>query len=114
MIRENWNLNNYQMQARKFAVYPERASMTYPALGLAGEAGEVANKVKKFVRDGYDQEGFELKKGELASEIGDVLWYCAALARDIGYDLQHIAQGNIAKLNDRAKRGKIGGDGDNR
>ena len=53
MIRENWNLNNYQMQARKFAVYPERASMTYPALGLAGEAGEVADKVKRIHRGDY-------------------------------------------------------------
>ena len=49
MIKENWNLNNYQMQARKFAVYPERARMTYPALGLAGEAGEVADKVSVFI-----------------------------------------------------------------
>ena len=53
MIKENWNLNNYQMQARKFAVYPERASMTYPALGLAGEAGEVADKVKRIHRGDY-------------------------------------------------------------
>ena len=113
-MKDQWNINYYQKQAAKTAIYPGSHKIIYPALGLAGEAGEVANKVKKFVRDGYDQEGFELKKGELASEIGDVLWYCAALARDIGYDLQHIAQGNIAKLNDRAKRGKIGGDGDNR
>ena len=113
-MKDQWHINYYQKEALKTAIYPESYKIVYPALGLAGEAGEVANKVKKFVRDGYDQEGFELKKGELASEIGDVLWYCAALARDIGYDLQHIAQGNIAKLNDRAKRGKIGGDGDNR
>ena len=71
MIRENWNLNNYQMQARKFAVYPERASMTYPALGLAGEAGEVADKVKRIHRgdyaDGRDDTRF---KAEIAKEIG--------------------------------------------
>ena len=113
-MKDQWSLNYYQRQAAKTAIYPDSHKIIYPALGLAGEAGEVANKVKKFVRDGYDVEGFELKKGELASEIGDVLWYCATLANDIGYNLQHIAQGNIAKLNDRAKRGKIGGDGDNR
>jgi len=83
-------------------------------LGLAGEAGEIANKVKKFIRDGYDVEQFEQKKMELAAEIGDVLWYCAALSRDIGFDLQHVAQYNINKLQDRARRGKISGDGDER
>ena len=113
-MKDQWSLNYYQKQAVKTAIYPDSHKIVYPALGLTGEAGEVANKVKKFVRDGYDVEGFELKKGELASEIGDVLWYCAALANDIGYNLQHIAQGNIHKLNSRAKRGKIGGDGDNR
>ena len=111
MIKENWNLNNYQMQARKFAVYPERASMTYPALGLAGEAGEVADKVKKIYRDGRDDARF---KGEIAKEIGDVLWYCAALADDLGFTLQQIAEMNIYKLKSRMAQGKIQGDGDNR
>ena len=113
-MRDQWNINYYQKQAVKTAIYPHSHSILYPALGLAGEAGEVANKVKKFIRDGYDKEDFEKKKIELAGELGDVMWYCAVLARDIGFDLQHIAQGNIHKLNDRAKRGKIGGDGDNR
>lgn len=113
-MKDLWNINHYQKKAIETAIYPDSHKIVYPALGLAGEAGEVANKVKKFVRDGYDQEGFEQKKIELAGEIGDVLWYCAVLAHDIGYDLQHIAQGNIHKLADRAKRGKIGGDGDNR
>jgi len=113
-MRDQWNINYYQKKATETAIYPESHKIVYPALGLAGEAGEVANKVKKFVRDGYDHEGFEQKKIELASEIGDVLWYCAVLANDLGYTLQHIAQGNIHKLADRAKRGKISGDGDNR
>ena len=52
MIRENWNLNSYQMKARGFAIYPERMKVTYPALGLAGEAGEGADKVKKIIRHG--------------------------------------------------------------
>ena len=113
-MKDQWNINYYQKKATETAIYPDSHKIVYPALGLAGEAGEVANKVKKFVRDGYDVEGFEQKKIELASEIGDVLWYCAVLANDLGYTLQHIAQGNIHKLADRAKRGKISGDGDNR
>ena len=106
--------NEYQDQAVKTAIYPHSHSILYPALGLAGEAGEVANKVKKFIRDGYDQESFEEKKLELASEVGDVLWYCAMVARDIGFKLDDIANMNTTKLRDRAERGKIGGEGDSR
>jgi NTP pyrophosphatase (non-canonical NTP hydrolase) len=111
MIKENWNINNYQMQAREFAIYPERMKIVYPALGLAGEAGEVADKVKKIYRDGRDDAQF---KGEIAKEIGDVLWYCAALADDLGFTLQQIAEMNIYKLKSRMAQGKIQGDGDNR
>lgn len=111
---KDMEMNEYQKKSVEFAIYPHSHSILYPALGLAGEAGEVANKVKKFIRDGYDQENFEQKKIELASEIGDVLWYCSALARDLGFDLSTIAQENYTKLSDRASRGKIGGDGDNR
>ena len=113
-MKDQWSMNYYQKEAVKTAIYPYKYKVTYPALGLAGEAGEIANKVKKFIRDGYDVEQFEQKKIELAAEIGDVLWYCAALSRDIGFDLQHVAQYNINKLQDRARRGKIGGDGDER
>lgn len=111
MIRENWNLNGYQMKARKYAIYPERMKITYPALGLAGEAGEVADKVKKIYRDGRDDARF---KGDIAKEIGDVLWYCAALADDLGYSLQQIAEMNIYKLQCRMNKGTITGDGDDR
>ena len=111
MIKNNWNLNNYQMQARKFAIYPERMKITYPALGLAGEAGEVADKVKKIFRDNRDDPRF---KGEIAREIGDVLWYCAALADDLGFSLQQIAEMNIYKLQQRKAQGTIAGSGDNR
>ena len=113
-MKDQWSMNYYQKEAVKTAIYPDRHPMVYPALGLAGEAGEIANKVKKFIRDGYDVEQFEQKKMELAAEIGDVLWYCAALSRDLGFDLQHVAQYNINKLQDRARRGKISGDGDER
>jgi len=114
MTQTNLSLSAYQENAVKTAIYPESHSITYPALGLAGEAGEVANKVKKFVRDGYDKEGFEQKKIELAYELGDVLWYCAALARDLNFDLGDIASHNLDKLRDRAERGTLQGDGDNR
>ena len=111
MIRENWNLNNYQMQAREFAIYPERMNIVYPALGLAGESGEVADKVKKIYRDGRDDAQF---KGEIAKEIGDVLWYCANLAEDLGFTLQQIAEMNIYKLQCRKTKGTIAGSGDDR
>lgn len=111
MIRENWNLNNYQMQARKFAIYPERMNIVYPALGLAGESGEVADKVKKIYRDGRDDAHF---RAEIAKEIGDVLWYCANLAEDLGFTLQQIAEMNIYKLQCRKTKGTIAGSGDDR
>lgn len=114
MTQTNLTLSAYQQNAVYTAVYPNSHSITYPALGLAGEAGEVANKVKKFIRDGYDKEEFEQKKIDIAYELGDVLWYCAALARDLDMDLGHIAEHNIKKLQDRAKRGTLQGDGDKR
>ena len=111
MMRDNWNLNNYQMQARKFAIYPERMKVVYPALGLAGEAGEVADKVKKIYRDDRDDAKFLT---EIAKEIGDVMWYCAVLAEDLGFSLQQIAEMNIYKLQSRKSGGNIVGSGDNR
>jgi NTP pyrophosphatase (non-canonical NTP hydrolase) len=111
MIKNNWNLNNYQMQARTFAIYPEHMKVTYPTLGLTGEAGEVADKVKKIHRDGRDDAKF---RGEIAKEIGDVLWYCAVLADDLGFSLQQVAEMNIYKLKSRKAAGKLGGSGDDR
>lgn len=111
MIKDNWNLNNYQMQAKKFAIYPEHMKVVYPALGLAGEAGEVADKVKKIYRDDRTDARF---LAEIAKEIGDVMWYCAALANDLGFDLQQVAEMNIYKLKSRKAAGKITGSGDDR
>ena len=111
MIKDNWTLNNYQMQAKKFAIYPEHMRVTYPTLGLAGEAGEVADKVKKIYRDDRTDARF---LAEIAKEIGDVMWYCAALANDLGFDLQQVAEMNIYKLKSRKAAGKIGGSGDDR
>jgi len=104
-------LNDYQRKAESTAVYPDEYRILYPTLGLAGEAGEVADKVKKVYRDG---EPSMFYKEELAKELGDVLWYVSILARDLGYSLEYVAQMNIDKLEDRMSRGKIKGSGDNR
>lgn len=106
-------LNEYQAAALTTAVYPEDKRIIYPALGMCGEAGEVADKVKKVIRDN-NQDFTEEKKNDIAFEIGDVLWYCATMANDIGYSLEQIAQMNIYKLASRKKRGTLSGSGDNR
>lgn len=107
------NLNEYQDAALVTAVYPEDKRIIYPALGMCGEAGEVADKVKKVIRDN-NQDFTEEKKMDIALEVGDVLWYCATMAHDLGFSLEQIAQLNIHKLASRQKRGKLGGSGDNR
>lgn len=106
------HINAYQDQAVDTAIYPTSARLTYPALGLTGEAGEVADKVKKIIRDGTELTP-ELRL-EIAKEVGDVLWYIAAISRDLGYDMQSIAMMNIQKLNSRKARGVLQGSGDNR
>lgn len=108
-------LNEYQQAARVTAQYPENAKILYPAMGMAGEAGEALEKVKKALRKGgtdhyeawIDHEG-------LVKEIGDVLWYVANLANDLNVELETVAQININKLADRAVRDVIKGEGDNR
>jgi NTP pyrophosphatase (non-canonical NTP hydrolase) len=105
------SLNQYQERAMSTAVY--KMPIIYPALKLNGEAGEVAEKVGKAIRD-EDGEFTNTKKAELAKEIGDVMWYCAALARDLGYTLEDIAEMNLNKLASRMERGVIQGSGDNR
>lgn len=106
-------LNDYQNKALETAIYPEEAKVVYPTLGLTGEAGEVADKVKKIIRDNNSQLSDE-KKLEIAKEIGDVLWYCATLSHDLGFTLEEIAQMNYDKLHSRQLRGKLHGSGDNR
>ncbi|MCM1075975.1 MAG: nucleoside triphosphate pyrophosphohydrolase family protein [Roseburia sp.] len=107
------NINEYQAAALTTAVYPTDKKIIYPALGMCGEAGEVADKVKKVIRDNAQDFTAE-KKREIAKEIGDVLWYCAVLSHDLGFTLEEVAQMNIDKLKSRKERGKIGGSGDNR
>ena len=100
--------NEYQEEASKTAIYPEQYKIVYPALGLAGEAGEVAEKVKKHIRDGV------LNVDDLKKELGDVLWYLAAIASDLGLNLDEVAEANLQKLRSRQARGVISGNGDNR
>ncbi len=106
-------LNEYQQHAIETAIYPDDRRIIYPTLGLTGEAGEVADKVKKVIRDSREEFTPE-KRLEIVKEIGDVLWYCAALSRDLGYDLDSVAQMNVDKLRSRMERRKITGSGDNR
>ena len=104
----------YQQRARQTAKYPVIGHpVIYPTLGLASEAGEVAGKIKKIFRD---RAGVidQADRDALRSELGDVLWYLAQVATELGLSLDDIAEYNIAKLLDRQSRGKIQGDGDNR
>ena len=103
----------YQKEAQKTALYPEAYRLVYPALGLAGEAGELANKVKKVLRDHGGRLSEEAREAILA-ELGDVLWYVAQVATDLGESLEAVAQANLAKLRSRKERGRLGGDGDDR
>ena len=108
------NLNDYQNQSRETALYPNVGSNTiYPTLGLVGEAGEVADKVKKVIRDKkgiFDSNS----KEALKLELGDVLWYVAQLSTELGFELDEVAKSNLSKLKSRAERGRISGSGDDR
>ena len=106
------NLNTYQQKALETAIYPEQYKIIYPALGLNGEAGEVAEKVKKIMRG--DGGLTEERRADIALELGDVLWYVATCASDLGYSLEEIAKMNIKKLAMRQKKGLLGGNGDHR
>lgn len=106
-------LNDYQQAALQTAIYPEAMRINYPTLGLCGEAGEVADKVKKVYRDHCGEFTDEQRK-EIIKECGDVLWYVAVLAHDLGFTLEDVGKANIEKLASRQQRGKLNGNGDNR
>ncbi len=116
----NMALTKYQHDAMKTAQYPMyRDNLLYPALKLAGEAGEVAEKVGKLMRDrgympGVDFEITMEERENLIKEIGDVLWYVAAMADELQYDLQYVAEVNLDKLQGRLFRGTLRGSGDDR
>ena len=104
----------YQKLSRETAIYPDKdKNFIYPTLGLAGEAGEVAEKIKKVLRDKNGIVDDETKK-ELLKELGDVLWYISQLSAELGLSLEEIASLNLEKLNSRKERDMLHGSGDNR
>ena len=107
-------MNQYQKECRKTALYPSVGeNPIYPTLGLVGESGEIADKVKKVLRD--NDGVFDMKSKEaIKLELGDVLWYIAQLSTELGYELDEIAETNLRKLSSRSKRGCISGSGDER
>lgn len=115
------DFKEYQKAAVGTAIYPAvkivgqegELRYVYPALGLCGEAGEVAEKVKKLLRDAKGELTQESKMA-VAKELGDVLWYVAALSQEIGVSMDEVAVANIAKLSARKAAGTLGGSGDNR
>lgn len=106
-------VNDYQKKALETAIYPKEQKIIYPTLGLTGEAGEVSDKVKKVLRDNNGVFSND-RRLEIAKELGDVAWYLAVCANDIGYTLEEICEMNYEKLKSRKERGKINGNGDNR
>ena len=103
------NFHNYTSFVKGMKVYPEKHAIIYPALGLAGEAGEIAEKVKKWLRGDR-----ELDKEALLGELGDPLWYITSLADDLGFTLQDVVDYNVKKLTSRKERDVLKGSGDNR
>jgi NTP pyrophosphatase (non-canonical NTP hydrolase) len=105
--------SEYQQSSRRTAKYPREAWLAYPALGLAGEAGEVAEHAKKAIRDDGGQITDE-RRAAMARELGDVLWYTSQLASELGLELEQIARANLEKLDSRQRRGVLSGSGDER
>ena len=106
--RGGHEFNEYQLVSKDYAIYDENLQILYPAMGVANEAGELLGKIKKWKRDGtFDRDA-------IIAEMGDVLWYLAALAEDLDVGLSEVAERNLIKLKDRKDRGVIGGSGDYR
>jgi NTP pyrophosphatase (non-canonical NTP hydrolase) len=106
--------NDYQTAALQTAIYPNQGqNFIYPVLGLVGESGEVAEKVKKIIRDG-DGVLTDPDREKIALEASDVCWYLAVLAYELDYTLEEIMQMNLDKLSSRKERGVLSGSGDNR
>jgi NTP pyrophosphatase (non-canonical NTP hydrolase) len=109
------NLDQYQEEASKTAIFPNElpdfldVGQVYVVLGQAGETGEIAEKLKKSIREG-EEEYIE----EMRAEVGDVLWYLSQVCEEFDWDMDEIAEENIAKLQDRQERDKLTGKGDNR
>ena len=115
--------DDYQEQSRAMAKYPKddgnfsdgevAIALTYPTMGLVGEAGEVAEKVKKIYRD-HGGVVSDAHRDDIKKELGDVLWYVAQLAHELGLSLSDVAKSNLEKLMSRKDRGTISGSGDDR
>ncbi|HEX4799161.1 MAG TPA: nucleoside triphosphate pyrophosphohydrolase family protein [Candidatus Paceibacterota bacterium] len=112
------DFNTYQKKVQETAIYQNVGhNFVYPALGLAGETGEVVEKIKKLIRDNdtYDAAVVDVeKRAEIQKEMGDVLWYLAQLSTEFGMSFEDVAQMNIEKLASRKERGVLHGSGDNR
>ena len=112
-------INDYQKESRKTAIYPKTSEITYPLLGLAGEVGEFCNKIKKVLRD-YGAKEISIHTipksifDALEDELGDICWYLANLSTDLKLDLDAVMRNNLTKLASRMERGKIKGSGDKR
>ena len=116
LFDDNPNVVIYQQLCTETQIYPREHAVFYPALGLAGEAGEVANKIKKIMRDrkgDVNNLPGEIKD-DIASELGDCLWYISALATDLGIGLDGVAFENIKKLDKRQANNTLHGSGDKR
>lgn len=116
------SLHDYDAAARATAIFPDnvrllyedgRVCALYPFFGLVGEVGEVMEKLKKIMRD---NDGIISEKHRLtiANELGDVLWYISACAHELNTNLERVAAFNLYKLEDRARRNKLQGSGDDR
>lgn len=108
------DFKEYQTKSRETAMYPDLGkNFVYPTLGLSGEAGEIAEKVKKVLRDSNGVVSDEIRE-LIKKELGDVLWYVSQLSSEFGFELNDVAELNIQKLLDRKTRGVLQGSGDNR
>ena len=108
------DFKEYQKKSRKTAIYPQKGkNFVYPTLGLVGEAGEIAEKIKKAIRDDGGKIS-NARREEIVKEMGDVLWYLAQLATELGVSFNQVAEENLKKLFSRKKRGKLHGSGDSR
>lgn len=117
-MQGEYSFRVYDEEVSHLAKYPQVGeNPIYPALGLVGEAGEVAEKVKKLWRNELKTRGADYspeQRTEIIKELGDVLWYITALAREVGSSIEEVARTNSVKLNSRGKRGVINSAGDNR
>lgn len=111
---KEYQFNEYQDKVKETAFYPNLGSnLTYPCLGIAGESGEICEKVKKIIRD-KNGEVSEEDKILIKKEIGDVLFYLTALCWELGITLNDAAEANIEKIKTRLSNGTLKGSGDNR